>query len=360
MNRNFFDNLFVLEMTNNHLGSIERGLTIIHAHSRIVRFHGVRAAIKLQFRDVKNFVHKDFRARKDIKYINRVMSTALEKEDYAALCEAIRASGCIPLATPFDETSVSWCVEFGLPAIKVASADANDWPLLERIAATKLPVMVSFGGTPLKDMDDLVTFFERRNIELAVNHCVAAYPHEAGECELAQIDFLKARYPGHVVGWSTHEHGNCAKSVAIAYAKGARCFERHIDIENDGEPVATYSSMPVELNTLFHAHAQAVAMCGTAQHERRVFLARETAYLDSYVRGVWAKHDLKKGQTISSDDIYLAIPLLKGQLSCRELMLGENGHRLTRDIAVNEPVSVGQVDVPVALAANIEQRGMTP
>src|SRR5256885_6172046 len=40
---------------------------------------------------------------------------------------------------------------------------------------------VSFGGTPLKDMDDLVTFFERRDIPLAINHCVAAYPHEDNE-----------------------------------------------------------------------------------------------------------------------------------------------------------------------------------
>ncbi len=346
-------------MTNNHLGSFERAVKIIHDHSRVVRFNGVRAAIKMQFRDIDSFVHPAFRDRKDIKYIARVLNTAMPKTSYQVLCDTIRSAGCIPLATPFDEVSVGWCVEFGLPAIKVASADANDWPLLERIAATRLPVIVSFGGTPLKDMDDLVTFFERRNIELALNHCVAAYPHTASECELAQIDFLRDRYPKHVIGWSTHERGNCAESVAIAHAKGARCFERHIDVQNDGEAIAEYSSLPAEMDKLFRAHAQAVAMCGTAGSERRTFLTREISYLDSYVRGVWARHDLKQGQTITPDDIYLAIPLLRGQLSCRELMLGESGHRLTRDIAANEPVSVGQVDVPASLAADIEKRGLT-
>ena len=61
MNRDIFENLFVLEMTNNHQGNLERGLQIVREHSRAVRFNNVRAAIKLQFRDVDNFVHKDFR-----------------------------------------------------------------------------------------------------------------------------------------------------------------------------------------------------------------------------------------------------------------------------------------------------------
>ena len=360
MNRNFFDNLFVLEMTNNNLGSVTRARAIIHEHSRVVRFHGVRAAIKLQFRDLTGFVHKDFRSRTDIKYIHRVTSTALAKEEYAALCAEIKSNGCIPLATPFDEASVGWCVEFGLPAIKVASADANDWVLLNRIAETKLPVIVSFGGTPLKDMDDLVTFFERRNIELALNHCVAAYPHTDAECELAQIDFLRDRYPGHVIGWSSHEGGSYGQSVAIAYAKGARCFERHIDILELDEPVALYSSMPTELDKVFRILEKTVAMTGTASRERRSFLQRETAYLDSYVRGVWAKHSLKAGQTLGKDDIYMAIPLLKGQLSCRELMLGEAGHRLTHDIAADEPLAASQLDLPVAVVKAVEARGMTP
>ncbi|MEI6862865.1 MAG: N-acetylneuraminic acid synthase, partial [Candidatus Omnitrophota bacterium] len=50
-------------MASNHLGKVERGLEIIRAHSRVVRFNNVRAAIKLQFRDVESFVHKDFRSR---------------------------------------------------------------------------------------------------------------------------------------------------------------------------------------------------------------------------------------------------------------------------------------------------------
>ena len=51
-----FDELFVLEMANNHLGDVQRGLKIITAYSQIVRFNNVRAAIKVQIRDVENFI----------------------------------------------------------------------------------------------------------------------------------------------------------------------------------------------------------------------------------------------------------------------------------------------------------------
>lgn len=346
MNRDIFENLFVLEVTNNHQGSLKRALDIVHEHSRVVRFNNVRCAIKLQFRDVDSFVHKDFRDRNDIRYVRRVLDTKISKHDYAVLVEAIRKSGCLPMATPFDESSVDWCVEFDMPIIKIASADSNDWMLLERIAATRRPCIISFGATPLKDMDDVVTFFEHRNIPLAINHCVAAYPHEDSECELDQIDFLKNRYPGHTIGWSSHEYGDWHTSIAIAYAKGARTFERHIDINNDGFQVAKYSSLPDQIDDWFRAFHKVVAFSGTSHSERKLPLSKETAYLDTYIRGVYAKRDLKPGEILREEDIYLAIPLQKGQISCRELMLGKFGHKLVNAVSADSKISIDDIDTP--------------
>jgi len=356
MNRDIFENLFVLEMTNNHLGSLERALKIVHEHSRIARFNNVRCAIKLQFRDVDSFVHKDFRNRSDIRYVKRVLDTKMSKEEYGILIEAIRKSGCIALSTPFDEKSVDWCVDFNLPIIKIASADSNDWMLIERIAATRKPCIISFGATPLKDMDDVVTFFENRNIPLAINHCVAAYPHEDSESELDQIDFLKARYPGHTIGWSCHEYKDWDTSIKIAYGKGARTFERHIDIEADGAPVAKYSSLPEQVDQWFKAFHKAVEFCGTAHSERKTILQKETDYLDSYIRGVYAKHDLPVGHVLTEKDIYLAIPLQKGQISCRELMLGNYGHTITQPVTADAPIIIDAIDSPYSQNENLKQQ----
>ena len=335
-----FDDLFVLEMASNHQGKLDRGLEIVDKFSKIVRFNNVKAAIKLQFRDIDNFIHKDFVDRNDIRYVKRITDTKLPKQDFATLVEAIRRSGCIPMSTPFDEKSVDWCVEFDLPIIKVASADNNDWTLLEKIATTRRPVIISTGGMTQKDMDDVVHFFQKRNIPLSLNHCVAAYPHEDNECELNQIDFLINRYPGVVIGYSCHEYHDWQASIMIAYGKGARTFERHIDHNDDGFEVSTYSSLPHQVDTWFKSWHKAKEMCGGSSQHRRNFLAREVEYLDSYVRGVYAKRDIPAGQVLTEDDVYLAIPLRKGQVSSRELMLGKYGHRMLIGCTKDQPISI--------------------
>lgn len=350
MKGEIFDELFVLEMANNHWGKVERGLKIIATYSQVVRFNGARAALKLQIRDVPSFIHKDFLGRTDIRYIKKTLDTALTFDGYATLVNAIRKGPCMAMATPFDEASVDTCAKLGIPIIKIASYDINDWFLIERIAQTRKPVVVSTGGASLKDTDDIVTFFEHRNIPLAINHCVSLYPTEDQELELNQIDFLRERYPGHVIGFSTHEHHDWATSMHIAYAKGARLFERHVDLELDGVPVSPYCSLPPQVDAWFKAFDHAKRACGVPASMRRIPQTREIEYLDALVRGVYAKRDLPAGHIIEHgpslwQDVYLAIPLQKGQISCRELMSGEV---LLRPCAKDQPIMIDVIDSPYA------------
>lgn len=347
-----FSDLFVLEMTNNHLGSVERGLNIIKEFGRVVRFNNVKAAIKLQFRDVDSFIHKDFRGRQDIRYIKRTLETQLSDEDYDILVKAIVDNGCIPMATPFDERSVDLCCSFNMPVIKVASADSNDWFLLEKIAKTKKPVIVSIAGLSVKDTDDLITFFRNRNIPVAINHCVAAYPTQAFELELNQIDYLKTRYPDNVIGLSTHESNDTddyLHCMYIAVAKGVRLFERHIDITSDGVTISPYSFTCEQIDSWFKAYNKAKEMCGSSGLERKLPMKKETDFLDNYIRGVYVKKNLPEGHVVSHDklneDFYLAFPLQKGQLSCRELM---NGEKLIHPVEQDMPLKIDDIDGPYA------------
>ncbi|MEP6810414.1 MAG: N-acetylneuraminate synthase family protein [Chthoniobacterales bacterium] len=352
IHRDFFEELFVLELANNHWGRLDRGLKIIGDFSKIVRFNNVRATIKLQFRDVDNFIHKDFKDRTDIRYIKKTMDTRLSKEELATLVEAVLKAGCIPSATPFDEASVDLCEELNLPLIKLASSDVNDWFLIERIAKTRKPVIASSGGSSLKDTDDLVTFFANRNIPLALNHCVSLYPTADRDLELNQIDFLRDRYPDNTIGLSTHEFEDWETSMAIAYAKGARTFERHIDIDADGIPVAAYCSQPHDVDIWFKAFRKAKRMCGNPGTMKRRCEPEEIKYLDALVRGVYAKRPLTKGQTLDEEDVYLAVPLQKGQMSCRELMRGQT---LLGEVAADRPLMIDQVDSPYAYDEQLKQ-----
>ncbi len=353
IDNDIFEDLFVLELANNHLGSVERGLKIIQEFSQVVRFNNVRAIIKLQFRDVEHFVHKDFVNRSDLRYVKKTLDTRLSDDQYATLVKAIRNAGCIPSATPFDERSVDLCVELGIPIIKIASSDLNDWMLIERIAKTKRPAIVSTGGSSLKDMDDIVTFFSNRNIPLAINHCVSIYPAEDYELEINQIDFLKNRYPHNTIGYSTHEFTDWSNSMLIAYAKGARTFERHIDIDSDGVKVSPYCSLPHQVDQWFRAFKKAKEMCGAPGIQKRQPPKKEIEYLDALVRGVYAKTDLPVGHSLADDDVYLAIPLQKGQLSCRELMRGEI---LTKPLQKDAPIYIDDIDSPYAQIPSLRER----
>lgn len=349
-----FEDLFVLELANNHWGDIERGKKIISDFSRIIRFNNIKAAIKLQFRDVDRFIHKDFKDRDDIRYISKTIKTKMSYDDYGILVEAVKKAGCVTMATPFDESSVDMCINLGVQIIKIASSDINDWVLIEKIATARKPVIISTGGSSLKDIDDLVTFFDNRKIPLAINHCVSMYPCEKNELDLNQIDFLKNRYPGHVIGFSTHERNEDIESaMLVAYAKGARTFERHIDINSDGKDVSEYCSTPADLDRWVKAYHKAKELCGGSGDVKRIPLKNEIEYLDALVRGVYAKRDFKAGETITDEDVYLAVPLQKGQISCRELMSGE---ALIKDITSDAPIMIDDIDSPYAFNENLKKR----
>lgn len=347
--KELFENLFVLELANNHWGKVSRGLKIIRDFGTIVRYNNIKASIKLQFRDVDNFIHPNFKGTKDSRYIKKTEDTKLSKDDFSRLLGEIKNVGCIPMATPFDEASVDMCVEFDLPLIKVGSSDINDWPLLEKIASTRRPVILSTGGASEKDLDDTVHFFEKRDISLAINHCVSLYPSEDDELNLNQIDYLKYRFPDHIIGLSTHEYHDWYSSMLISYGKGARTWERHIDIDFEGASVSSYCTLPEQADVWFKAYHKAMEMCGGASDARRVISRKEIEYLDALVRGAYAKKDIEPAYVLNAEnfskDFYLAVPLLKGQLSCREVM---NGERLIKAIKANEPLTIEHIDGPYA------------
>jgi len=143
---------------------------------------------------VDAFIHPEYRGNTELRYVKKTEDTRLSRDHFARLVDEIRNLSCIPMATPFDEASVDLCIEFDMPIITIASSDMNDWVLIEKIAATRRPVIASTGGASEKDLDDLVRFFSKRNIPLAINHCVALYPSEDSELVLDQIDYLSATF----------------------------------------------------------------------------------------------------------------------------------------------------------------------
>src|SRR4030042_5051223 len=93
-----FNGLFTYDLANNHQGDLEHARTIINALGAVNRQAAVRGALKFQFRQLSTFIHPDYKQRKDVKHIPRFMETALTKEQYEALTEAVRKKGLQTMA----------------------------------------------------------------------------------------------------------------------------------------------------------------------------------------------------------------------------------------------------------------------
>ena len=261
-NKYSFEGLFVYDIANNHQGSLEHGLKIIQEISQVSNEAGVRGAIKFQFRKLDTFIHPDYKKSTENKHIPRFLSTRLSPPEFETMAIEIRKFGLTTICTPFDEESVDLFQTMDLDIIKIASCSSKDWPLLEKIAEAGKPIICSTAGLDIKEIDNLVSFFDHRGVDYAIMHCMALYPTPVDKLQLNQIEALCKRYPHITIGFSTHESPNNFDAVKIAYAKGARIFERHVGVETDDIELNAYSSTPPQIKSWLEAYKEGVFSCG--------------------------------------------------------------------------------------------------
>jgi sialic acid synthase SpsE/mannose-6-phosphate isomerase-like protein (cupin superfamily) len=336
-----FSDLFVFDLANNHQGQLEHGLAIIREMGRVARENGVRAALKFQFRQLDSFIHPSQREGSTNHHIPRFLSTRLSTADYAAMADEVRRSGLVTMSTPFDEESVAVINELDIAVIKVASCSATDWPLLEAIAQANRPVVFSTGGLTLKEVDDLVSFFDHRRIHFAIMHCVSIYPTPRDKLQLNQVEVLRRRYPTKTVGFSTHEPPDDLVPVCVAVAKGARILERHVGLETDAIKLNAYSSTPAQVDAWIRAAAAARLVAGA--EARPPAEPEEVAALASLKRGVYARRPLACGATLERDDVYFAMPWVDGQLASGDW---KEGIVAEAEIAEDQALLLTELRVP--------------
>jgi sialic acid synthase SpsE/D-lyxose ketol-isomerase len=341
MNRPFdFNDIFVFDLANNHQGSVDHALSIISQIGEVVRNNKVRGVFKFQFRQLESFVHHSHKEKSDNKHIPRFLATKLERSDFQILLDQVRAEGMLSMCTPFDEESVDVIADMGFDLIKVASCSAKDWPLLEKISESNLPLVFSTGGLQLNHIDDLVSFFEHQGSEFGIMHCVSVYPTPLNMCHLNQIEVLRSRYRNRVVGWSTHENPSEMAPIQIAYAKGARMFERHVGIPTEQSKLNDYSSTPEDVNKWINSWKIAVELCGS---KARQISEIEQESLNSLRRGVYARGPIKKGETLERENVYFAMPYIDGQLDSGNW---KSDITVISDLSVDEPLLMNNLNVP--------------
>jgi N-acetylneuraminate synthase len=292
-----FRDLFVFELANNHQGNVEHGRRIIFQMAKIAQDYGIRAAIKLQFRDLDTFIPAN--PDLDPKHIKRFLETRLSWEQFEELVDETRKQGLITMCTPFDEYSVYRIECAGIEVIKIGSPSNQDWPLIERVERAGKPVIFSTGGLEIPQIDELVAFFESRRADFAIMHCVSIYPTLNVDMQLNQIDVLRRRYPGRVIGLSTHENPRFPSGIAVAVAKGARMFEKHVGWDLVNHAPNAYSANADQVRAWLGEYQEARLQCGGMQlNGVRIVTDAETEALQGLRRSVSGRREMDPYQRI--------------------------------------------------------------
>ena len=192
-----FRDLFVLDLANNHQGSVEHGKKIIQAMSEVCNKHGVRAAIKFQFRQLDTFIHPDHQQGSELKYIQRFQSTRMERDEFEAMLDEICSRGPARRVHTLRRGVGRRHRRNGLRHPQGGELLGEGLaPARRRSPTPGKPVICSTGGLAIEDIDNVVSFFQHRAVHFALMHCVSIYPTPDEKLALNQIRAHARALPG--------------------------------------------------------------------------------------------------------------------------------------------------------------------
>ena len=331
MKKNVFEDLFVLDLANNHFGDVKHAKNIIEKFGQISRKYKLKSTIKFQFRELNTFIHKKFK-NSDEKFIKRFSSTKMSEKSFKYLFKIIKKNKLLTSCTPFDEASVDLIEKMKFDFIKIASVSSLDFNLLERVTKNNIPKIISTGGKNLSEIDKIVSFLKKKKQTFALMHCIAIYPSSNEQLQIKFIKELISRYKDVTIGWSTHEKPNEFLPASLAYACGARMFEKHIGINSKKYVLNDYSITPDVFENWYKFLDESKKILGSGN---KILEKSETITLSKLSRGVYAKRDILKNETLNSRNVYFAFPLQKNQLNTTEI---KKNTKILKKIRKDEPI----------------------
>lgn len=342
MKERFQETYIIGEIGQNHNGSVDIAKLIIEAAARPVE----EALFQLQLRgmDAVKLTKRDLAyelsaSQMSMPYTGRNSfgktygehraHLELSDEAHFELYQYAKSFGLDFVETLCAPSCTSLLRYFTPDYLKVASRDLTNLPLLEVMAETGIPMILSTGMADQRDLDEALNTVTRFHQQVAILHCVSEYPTQPHNVNLRTITFLLKHYSQFVIGFSDHTIGISTPVAAVAM--GARIIEKHITLDRRMRGTDQAGSLgPDGLNRM----VRDLRLLDRSMGEEAIFMSDDVAGSKSKLaRSVASNRDLKQGDILTESDIHLLSPGDGISWSRRSELLGK---QLLVDLAANE------------------------
>jgi 3-deoxy-D-glycero-D-galacto-nononate 9-phosphate synthase len=253
----------------------------------------------------------------------------LTDEEHEEIYRHAKSKGVKFVETICNPGALALLDHFQPDYIKVASRDLTNLPLLQAIAETQLPTIISIGMHGQREIDQALSILNRSISDISIMHCVSEYPTHPENVNLLTIPYLRDQYPGFRIGYSDHTIGIAAPLAAVAM--GARVIEKHVTIDRRMKGTDQAGSLgPDGVNRM----TRDIRLYELSLGESGIHVSRHSASARTKLeRSVATKRPITKGSRVTEDDIWMLSPGTGLRWSQRAEVVGKVA---LQDIPANE------------------------
>ena len=257
----------------------------------------------------------------------------LSENDYKSLLKFSQGLDIEFCASGWDEESIDFLDNLGVPFFKMASADLTNFPLLEHVAKKGKPIILSTGMADIQTVKLAVKLVENYNKQLAILQCTSTYPAKFSEINLNVIRTYQKEFTNAVIGYSGHEQGIAIPIAAVAL--GARIIERHFTLDRTMKGGDHSASLePQGFTKMVRDIHHVESAMGKFEKEMQ---ESEKSVFNKLAKSIVSKIDIENGSSITREILTTKGPGTGINPMKMELIIGKKvNKKISADTVINE------------------------
>ena len=204
------------------------------------------------------------------------------------------------MSTPFDIDSALFLNDL-MDVYKISSSDITNKPFIEYIADFGKPIILSTGASNIDEIDRAVKWIKKKDVDLAILHCILNYPTKDENANLGMMKDLQARYPDNLIGLSDHTLPKKMKTLEMATLMGASIIEKHFTHDKTLIGNDHYHAMDKKDLEIFNSSIENILKL-VGSHNKKALNSEEPARKNAR-RSIVIKNKILKGSKIKEKDI---------------------------------------------------------